>query len=269
MTIFQELKSMRTPPLLPDSIMARFRPNPRTGSDWLQWLAKGWSWQKRWIWIWLFCHFLRQQKLYELWSNSVLIPVFYLLRGLVCFLQVVPYLPSAQLYHTVKWSTNHMTACSTDLIQKFQVNGNIQIAPPTVTACHCVLCTGSTAVVLWKPPPPSGSILPDLVIFVFFNHLYFTNRLYTLITCQVSSALRNSEQRAPGCGRHRTRCYSEVNHNEKWPKCGEWIFLNYNVFTKGYQHPVFQSWEPQLLRRRHAWPFPCRGLKSWRKKTFI
>jgi len=48
--------------------------------------------------------------------------------------------------------------------------------------------TGSTAVVLWKPPPASGSLLPDLV----------------------SSALRNTEQRAPGCGRHRTRCYSEV-----------------------------------------------------------
>lgn len=43
---------------------------------------------------------------------------------------------------------------------------------------------GSTAVVLWKPPPPSGSLLPDLV----------------------SSALRNG----PGCSRHRTRCYSEV-----------------------------------------------------------
>jgi len=77
LSIHQELKSMRTPPLLPDSILARFRPSPRTGS---------------------------------------------------------------------------------------------------------------TAVVLWKPPPPSGSLLPDLV----------------------SSALRNSEQRAPGCGRHRTRCYSEV-----------------------------------------------------------
>lgn len=44
--------------------------------------------------------------------------------------------------------------------------------------------TASTAVVLWKPPPPSGSFLPDLV----------------------SSALRNG----PVCGRHRTRCYSEV-----------------------------------------------------------
>ena len=36
----QELKSMRTPPLLPDSIMARFRPSPRTGLDCrLQWMC--------------------------------------------------------------------------------------------------------------------------------------------------------------------------------------------------------------------------------------
>jgi len=47
---------------------------------------------------------------------------------------------------------------------------------------------GSTAVVLWKPPPLSVSLLPDLV----------------------SSALRNTEQRPSACGRHRTRCYSEV-----------------------------------------------------------
>ena len=107
----------------------------------------------------------------------------------------------------------------------WEYNGNIQIGPPTVTACHCVLCTGSTAVVLWKPPPPSGSILPDLVIFVFFNHLYFTNRLYTLITCQVSSALRNSEQRAPGCGRHRTRCYSEVSFMRNGLNVGTKYFL--------------------------------------------
>jgi len=46
---------------------------------------------------------------------------------------------------------------------------------------------GSTAVVLWTPPL-SVSLLPDLV----------------------SSALRNTEQRPSGCGRHRTRCYSEV-----------------------------------------------------------
>ena len=32
MVFLQELKSMRTPPLLPDSIMARLRPSPRTGS---------------------------------------------------------------------------------------------------------------------------------------------------------------------------------------------------------------------------------------------
>jgi len=43
------------------------------------------------------------------------------------------------------------------------------------------------AVVLWTPPL-SVSLLPDLV----------------------SSALRNTEQRPSGCGRHRTRCYSEV-----------------------------------------------------------
>ena len=35
--------------------------------------------------------------------------------------------------------------------------------------------------------------------------------MFWLTAWQVSSALRNSEQRAPGCGRHRTRCYSEVD----------------------------------------------------------
>ena len=39
--------------------------------------------------------------------------------------------------------------------------------------------TGSTAVVLWKPPPPSGSLLPDLVrpLFPYSNHFLLENLL--------------------------------------------------------------------------------------------
>ena len=68
---FQELKSMRTPPLLPDSILARFRPSPRTGWDWLQWIS---------------CKSLAGTKSFELPIISVL--CFFLS---VCWTQVYPF----------------------------------------------------------------------------------------------------------------------------------------------------------------------------------
>ena len=93
----------------------------------------------------------------------------------VCFEQVLPKL-ALDWRRDHKYSIYcHHCAVATSLFRVSKCRWEYLKCDGTVTACHCVLCSGSTAVVLWKPPPPSGSLLPDLVLVLTstFNIILF------------------------------------------------------------------------------------------------